>query len=538
MRQIGVWNQDFGAEAFGFDALAGVNWNLGPAALVERAVRRGEGALASSGALTVDTGPHTGRSADDKFIVRDETTEAAVDWSAHASLTPEQFESLRQDFLAHAQGRELFAQDLYVGADPERRLSVRTFSEYAWRSMAARTFLIAPPQNELAGFTPQLTVLDMPSFRADPARHGVRSATVVAIDLTRRIALIGGTSYAGEIKHAILTVMNHLLPERGALPLHCAASIGPEGDVALFIGLSATGKTTLAADAERSLLGDDAHGWGPDGVFNLEGGCYAKAADLSAEGEPALHAAAQRFGVLLENVPLDPETREPNFAAGARTENTRCAFPLSAYPRASATAVAGHPKNLVLLTCDPHGVMPPIARLTPEQAVYHFLSGYTARIADAEKGAREPRATFSACYAAPFMPRPAVVYGEMLSRLIAEHGVNCWLVNTGWTGGAYGSGRRVPLEATRALIAAAFDGSLDEVESYTDKFFGFTVPLSVPGVDTRLFRPRKAWADKRVYIATARQVLTMFQSNFASFGDAVDPEIAAAGPHEYREAAE
>lgn len=538
MRQIGVWNRDFGAEAFGFEALAGVNWNLGPAALVERAVRRGEGALASSGALAVDTGPHTGRSPEDKFIVRDEATESTVDWNAHASLTPEQFETLRQDFLAHAQGRELFAQDLHVGADRQRRLPVRTFSEYAWRSMAVRTLLGEPGADELGSFTPELTVLDMPSFRADPERHGVRSATVVAIDLTRRIVLVGGTAYAGEIKHAILTVMNHLLPDRGALPLHAAASVGPDGDVALFVGLSATGKTTLAADPTRSLIGDDALGWSPDGVFNLEAGCYAKAAALSAEADPALRGAATRFGALLENVPLDPETRDPDLTARPRTENARCAFGLASLPGVSASAVAGHPTNLVLLTCDVHGVMPPIARLTPEQAVYHFLSGYTSRVADAEKGAREPEATFSACYAAPFMPRPAAVYGEMLRSLILEHDVKCWLVNTGWTAGAYGVGRRVPVEATRALIAAALDGSLDAAETYTDKFFGFTVPLSVPGVDTMLFRPRKAWADKRVYIATARKVMTMFQSNFAAFGDSVDPEVAAAGPHEYREAAE
>jgi phosphoenolpyruvate carboxykinase (ATP) len=538
LRQTGVWNRSHGAEAFGFESLAGVSWNLVEAALVERSVRRGEATLAASGALVAETGAHTGRSPKDKFVVRDETTEGSVWWETSNSLSPEQFETLRQDFIAHAAGKELFAQDLYGGADPEHRLPTRVFTEYAWHSMFIRTLLVRPERSALESFEPELTIVDLPSFRADPERHGVRSSTVIAIDFARRIVLIGGTSYAGEMKKAVFTVLNYLLPEKGVMPMHCSANVGPDADAAIFFGLSGTGKTTLSADPSRTLIGDDEHGWGPDGIFNFEGGCYAKTVRLSPEAEPEIYAAAQRFGAILENVPLDPVTREPDFDDVSKTENTRCAYPLSFIPNAEPTGRAGHPRNIVMLTADAFGVMPPIAKLTPAQAMYHFLSGYTAKVAGTEKGVTEPQATFSTCFGAPFMPRNAAVYGELLKRLIAEHGVDCWLVNTGWTGGAYGVGRRMPIKATRTLLAAALDGSLRDVNTYTDQFFGFQVPVSVPGIDTNLLHPRKTWEDKRGFILTARKLVQMFQSNFTTFEAHVDADVRAAAPEEYRAAAE
>ena len=538
LRQTGVWNPSHGADAFGFTDLGGVNWNLSEAVLVERAVRRGEASLSSTGALTAETGVHTGRSPQDKFVVRDETTEDMVWWDANAAITPEQFETLRQDFIAHAAGRELFAQDLYGGADPEHRVKARVYTEYAWHSMFIRTMLIRPDRSELAGFTPDLTILDFPSFQADPERHGVRSGTVIAVDFARGVVLIGGTSYAGEMKKSVFTFLNYLLPETGVMPMHCSANVGPNGDVAIFFGLSGTGKTTLSADPARTLIGDDEHGWGPNGVFNFEGGCYAKTIKLSQSQEPEIFAAAHRFGAILENVPLNPETRAPDFEDVSRTENTRVAYPLDFIPNASVTGRAGHPKNIVMLTCDAFGVLPPIARLTPAQAMYHFLSGYTAKVAGTETGVTEPQATFSTCFGAPFMPRDAAVYGELLKALIAEHQVECWLVNTGWTGGAYGIGKRIALTETRALLHAALNGSLKDAEGRVEKNFCLWVPNQVEGVESDILRPRKTWADKSGYDAAAARVRDMFETNFAAFAAHVDDEVRAAGPKEFREAAE
>jgi phosphoenolpyruvate carboxykinase (ATP) len=538
LRQTGVWNASHGAEAFGFEGLSGVNWNLPEATLVERAVRRGEASLSSSGALTAETGVHTGRSPRDKFVVRDGTTEDRVWWDGNAAITPEQFEALREDFLDHARGRELFAQDLYGGADPAHRVKARVFTEYAWHAMFIRTMLIEPARGDLDSFVPDLTILDFPSFQADPERHGVRSGTVIAVDFQRGIVLIGGTSYAGEMKKAVFTFLNYLLPEKGVMPMHCSANVGPDGDAAIFFGLSGTGKTTLSADPSRTLVGDDEHGWGPDGLFNFEGGCYAKTIRLSPEHEPEIHAAAHRFGAILENVPLDAETRAPDFDDVSRTENTRVAYPLKFIPNAKDDGRAPHPKNIVMLTCDAFGVLPPIAKLTPAQAMYHFISGYTAKVAGTEKGVTEPQATFSTCFGAPFMPRNAAVYGELLKALIAEHDVDCWLVNTGWTGGGYGTGSRIPLKDTRTLLAAALDGSLKDAPSRVEKFFGLDVPNEVPGVETDLLRPRKTWADKAAYDAAARRLREMFQANFETFAPHVDDEVRAAGPQEFREAAE
>ncbi len=378
----------------------------------------------------------------------------------------------------------------------------------------------------------------MPSFRADPARHGVRSSTVIAVDFARGIVLIGGTSYAGEMKKSVFSVLNYLLPAKGVMPMHCSANVGPAGDSAVFFGLSGTGKTTLSADPARALIGDDEHGWGPEGIFNFEGGCYAKTIKLTAESEPEIYAASQRFGAILENVPLDAESREPDFFDVSKTENTRVAYPLSFIPNASETSRAGHPKNIVMLTCDAFGVLPPIAKLTPAQAMYHFLSGYTAKVAGTEKGVTEPQATFSTCFGAPFMARDPSVYGELLRRLIAEHDVDCWLINTGWTGGGFGVGSRIPLKQTRALLAAALDGSLKEAETYVDRWFGLTVPKEVPGVDVGLMRPRKTWADRNAYGLAARKLVAMFQENFAKFEGKVDAEVLAAAPQEFSEAAE
>lgn len=538
LRQTGVWNASHGAEAFGFDKLGGVNWNLPAAVLVERAVRRGEAQLSADGVLTAETGAHTGRSPKDKFVVRDESTENEVEWTTNAAMTPEQFETLRQDFLAHAEGREIFAQDLFGGADEDHRLPVRVYTEYAWHSMFIATMLIRPKRDEIESFAPKLTIVDFPSFQADPARHGVRSSTVIAVDFARGIVLIGGTSYAGEMKKSVFTFLNYLLPGKGVMPMHCSANVGPDGASAVFFGLSGTGKTTLSADPARTLIGDDEHGWGPDGLFNFEGGCYAKTIKLSAEQEPEIYAAAHRFGAILENVPLSAETREPDFDDVSKTENTRVAYPLGFIPNASATGKAGHPKNVVMLTCDAFGVLPPISKLTPAQAMYHFLSGYTAKVAGTEKGVTEPQATFSTCFGAPFMPRNAAVYGELLKTLIAEHGVDCWLVNTGWTGGGYGQGQRISLKATRALLSAALDGSLKDAEFRAERFFGLEVPMQVEGVDSAILRPRRTWSDKAAYDAAAQKLRGMFQTNFRTYENQVDEEVRAAGPQEFRQAAE
>ncbi len=530
VENIGVFNSAQGAEVFGLRNLKRVYWNLEAPALYEQSLARAETKLVKGGALLAETGIHTGRSPKDKFVVRDESTESTVWWDNNGSITPGHFDTLLADFLAHAEGKELFAQDLYGGADPSYRVKARVFTEFAWHSLFIRNLLIRPEQGELADYVPGMTIIDLPSFKADPARHGCRSETVIACDFKRKIVLIGGTSYAGEMKKSVFTYLNYVLPSQNVMPMHCSANVGKEGDVAVFFGLSGTGKTTLSNDPNRILLGDDEHGWAPNGVFNFEGGCYAKTIRLSREAEPEIFSTTERFGTVLENVIVDPTTRIPDFDDASRTENTRCAYPLDFIPNASATGRAGIPKNIVMLTCDAFGVLPPIAKLTPAEAMYHFLSGYTAKVAGTEKGVKDPEATFSTCFGAPFMPRHPSVYGNLLRDLIAKHHVDCWLVNTGWTGGKYGVGRRMPIRVTRRLLTAALDGSLSRADFRRDPYFGFAVPTSVPGVEPHILYPVKTWQNKAEFAETAKRLIDMFNENFKRFEGHVDSDVRSAGP--------
>ena len=510
---------------------AKVHHNLHHVELLEHAIRRGEGRFASTGAFVVETGTHTGRSAQDKFTVRDAATEDRIWWDNNKAISRASFDLLLAEFQAHAKARDLYVQDLFAGADAKHRLKTRIFTEYAWHSAFIRHLLRRPAATELAGFAPEFTVVNLPSFRADPARHGVRSETVIACDFSRQLVLIGGSSYAGETKKAVFSFLNYLMPERGVMPMHCSANASPSGDSAVFFGLSGTGKTTLSADPKRTLLGDDEHGWSSSGIFNFEGGCYAKTIRLSPEAEPEIYAASNRFGAVLENVILDPITRAPDFGDGRLTENTRSAYPLEFIANASATGAARHPRNIVMLCADAFGVLPPIAKLTPSQAMYHFLSGYTAKVAGTEKGmGSEPQATFSTCFGAPFMPRHPSVYGNMLRKLIADHAVDCWLVNTGWTGGRYGVGQRMPIKATRALLDAALSGRLKDQSMRLDPLFGFQVPTALEGVDPKILNPRETWSDKAAYDAQARALVDMFAKNFAKFEPHVDADVKASAP--------
>ena len=509
--------------------------NTSVAELYEFALKRGGGHLTATGALAVETGQHTGRSAADKYTVRDASTESTVWWDNSKPMSRQQFDLLQQDFKAHVAndvpGQEMFVQDLYAGADPVHRLRVRVYCEFAWHALFIRNLLIRPQANELHDFVPDLIIIDLPSFRADPVRHGVRSQTVIAGDFNRRVVLIGGTSYAGEMKKSVFTYLNYILPERGVMPMHCSVNEGKAGDTAVFFGLSGTGKTTLSADPNRALIGDDEHGWSPEGVFNFEGGCYAKAIKLSAAAEPDIFRAVNRFGAVLENVVVDPVTRQPEFNDARLAENSRGAYPIDFIANAKLSGTTGHPSNIVMLTADAFGVMPPLARLTPSEAMYHFLSGYTAKVAGTEKGVTEPKETFSTCFGAPFMPRHPSVYGNMLRRMIAERGVNCWLVNTGWTGGQVGAGgRRMPLGATRKLLEAALSGALVKAPMRRDPFFGFEVPYAVEGVDPRLLTPRETWTDASAYDDQARKLVRLFNRNFERFEANVDAEVRAAAP--------
>src|SRR6195952_1442627 len=435
VQETGVHNGGYGADKFGLKKLKGVNWNFGAPQLYEHSLRSGEAVLSADGALCADTGVFTGRSPKDKFTVRDAATDKNMWWAGNQSITSEQFEALYKDFIKHAEGMTLFAQDLYGGAEPTLRIKTRFYTELAWHSLFIRTLLIRPEASELASFTPELTIIDLPSFKADPKRHGCKSENVVAINFARGIVLIGGSYYAGEMKKSVFTTLNYYLPEKGVMSMHCSANVGPNGDSAIFFGLSGTGKTTLSADPNRTLIGDDEHGWGEHGIFNFEGGCYAKTIRLSAEAEPEIYAATRRFGTVLENVVLD-EHGIPDLDDGSLTENTRSAYPLHFIPNAAESGTTGHPKTIIMLTADAFGVMPPIARLTPDQAMYHFLSGYTAKVAGTERGVTEPTATFSTCFGAPFMVHHPTVYAKLLKERIQQHNVQCWLGNTGWVGGA------------------------------------------------------------------------------------------------------
>ncbi len=520
-----------GLDTVGFPTPAALHWNLGTAPLVELAVARGEGLLSEHGALVVATGPHTGRSANDKFIVRDAETDPVIWWGkTNKAITPEQFAALRADFAAALAAKpELFVQDLYGGSQPEHRVNVRVITEFAWHSLFIRTLLVRPETSALGDFAPDFTIVDLPSFRADPARHGTRGETVIAVDFTGRTILIGGTRYAGEMKKSVFSILNYLLPPKGIMPMHCSANIGADGRTAVFFGLSGTGKTTLSADASRTLIGDDEHGWSDTAVFNFEGGCYAKAIRLSAEAEPEIYATTRRFGTVLENVVIDPVTRRIDLDDATLAENSRASYPIDFIPNTSAANLGPVPANVIMLTADAFGILPPIAKLTPDQAMYHFLSGYTARVAGTEIGVTEPDATFSTCFGAPFMPRHPSVYGNLLKERIAKGGVDCWLVNTGWTGGSYGTGSRMPIRVTRALLNAALDGSLNNAEFRTDPNFGFQVPVSVPGVEPRILNPRETWADKAAYDAKAKALVAMFVANFAQFAEHVDAGVRELG---------
>jgi len=522
----------YGLDAQGIATSATVHWNLITAPLVEAAIRRGEGVLANGGPLVVATGAHTGRSAQDKFTVRDAQTEDTIWWGkSNKAMTPDHFAALKADFMAALGARDtLFVQDLFGGSQPEHRVRVRVVNELAWHSLFIRTMLVRPEAAELADFVPDYTIIDLPSFVADPARHGCRSQTVIAVNFTEKLILIGGTKYAGEMKKSVFGLLNYLLPAQGIMPMHCSANIGPKGDTAVFFGLSGTGKTTLSADASRTLIGDDEHGWSDTAVFNFEGGCYAKMIRLSAEAEPEIFATTKRFGTVLENVVIDPDTRALDLDDARLAENSRGAYPIDFIPNTSAANMGPVPRNIVMLTADAYGVLPPIAKLTPDQAMYHFLSGYTARVAGTEIGVTEPEATFSTCFGAPFMPRHPSVYGNLLKERIAKGGVTCWLVNTGWTGGKYGVGSRMPIKATRALLNAALDGSLNEAEFRTDPNFGFAVPVAVPGVDSAILDPRETWADKEGYDATAARLVDQFVENFAQFAEHVDDGVRQSAP--------
>jgi phosphoenolpyruvate carboxykinase (ATP) len=511
-----------------------IHANLGTPALVEHALKRNEARLTKDGALLVDTGKFTGRSVKDKFVVRDATTEEPINWGAiNQPMTPEHWGALKADFMAALEDQgELYVADLFGGSQPEYRVNVRVITQMAWHNLFVRTLLVRPTADELAGFTPEYTIINLPSFKANPERHGCRSDTVIAVNLTEKLILIGNTEYSGEMKKGVFGLLNFLLPPQGVMPMHCSANIGADGTSAIFFGLSGTGKTTLSADASRTLIGDDEHGWSDQAVFNFEGGCYAKMINLSAEGEPEIYATTKMFGTILENVTMDEDTRELDFTDDSKTENTRGAYPIEFIPNTSEKNLGPPPSNIIFLTADAFGVMPPIARLTPDQAMYHFLSGYTAKVAGTEIGVTEPTATFSTCFGAAFMPRHPSVYGNLLKKRIAEGGAQCWLVNTGWSGGkASDPGiKRMPIKATRALLNAALDGSLNDAEFRKDPNFGFDVPVAVPGVDSAILDPRSAWADKDDYDRTAHKLVQLFVDNFAQFEAHVDEGVRKAAP--------
>jgi len=516
----------------GLTGLSAIHANLSPAELYEQALRRNEVKLSADGAVVALTGQHTGRSANDKYVVRDASNADQIDWGkVNQPYENDKFNALKQRIQTWMKGREVFVQDLYAGTDPAYRMPIRVITTNAWHNLFARNMFVRPTAEQLAaGHEPAFTILHVPEFECDPAQDATRSGTFVMLNFGQKLAMIGGTSYAGEIKKTIFTVMNYVLPTKGVLPMHASANIGDKGDVAIFFGLSGTGKTTLSADSSRTLIGDDEHGWSDHAVFNFEGGCYAKVIRLSPKQEPEIYAAARRFGTVLENVVTDPHTREVDFDDAKLAENSRACYPINFIPNASETGSGGLPQNVIMLTCDAYGVLPPISKLTAEQAMYHFLSGYTARVAGTEKGVTEPQATFSACFGAPFMPRSPEVYGNMLGDKIKFHKVNCWLVNTGWSGGAYGTGQRMPINVTRTLLRAALSGELSKVEFINDGTFGLQVPKAVAGVDnTAILHPRDMWADKAAYDAQAKKLIGLFTENFKKFESKVKPEVIKAG---------
>lgn len=527
---IGRVNPAKRLEDQGINGLGNVYYNLLEPALIEAALKRGEGTLGKGGAFYCSTGAHTGRSPKDKFVVRTASVEDSIWWENNKPMDPAKFDVLYADMIEYMKGKDFFVEDLFGGADPEHRLDVRLVAELAWHGLFLRTMLRRPERSELDTFAPEWTIINCPGFKADPERHGCRSETVIALNFDKKIILIGNTAYAGENKKGVFTLLNYILPGKGIMAMHCSANhaIGNPDDAAVFFGLSGTGKTTLSADPSRTLIGDDEHGWSEKGIFNFEGGCYAKTINLSKEAEPEIYATCSMFGTVVENMVFDPETLELDFFDNSLTDNMRCAYPLHYISNASESSMGGHPKNVIMLTCDAYGVLPPIARLTPAQAMYHFLSGFTSKTPGTEVGVTEPLPTFSTCFGAPFMPRRPEVYGKLLQAKILEQGASCWLVNTGWTGGAFGTGKRMPIKATRALLTAALDGSLHDVEFRKSEKFGFEVPVSVPGVDATLLNPRDTWADKAAFDAQADKLVGMFKANFEQYMPYVDEDVKAA----------
>jgi phosphoenolpyruvate carboxykinase (ATP) len=518
-----------GLDAHGIHPRRQVFWNPGAPLLYTHALVRGEGRLAEGGALVVDTGAHTGRSPQDRFVVREPQSEDRISWGdVNQPIAEESFEGLREKLVAHLEDRDLYVVNAFAGADPSHRVAVRVITDSAWHALFARTLFIDPTPEELEQHEPQALVLHAPSVEADPDEDGTRSETFILLHPTRTEVLIGGTEYAGEIKKSIFTVMNDRLPLESVFPMHCSANVGDDGKVAVFFGLSGTGKTTLSADPERHLIGDDEHGWGDSGVFNFEGGCYAKVIRLSDEAEPQIYRMTRTFGTVLENVMMD-EAGVLDLDDDSKTENTRAAYKLEQIENALPEKRAGHPSSVIFLTADAFGILPPIARLTRDQAMFYFLSGFTAKLAGTEIGVTEPQPTFSCGFGAPFLPQAPSVYARMLGERLDRHGATVWLVNTGWTGGPFGEGERMPITATRALLRAALEGDLDRVEYRTDELFGFEVPVEVPGVEQGLLDPRSTWRDPEAYDAKARELATMFRRNFERFHDA-DAAVAKAGP--------
>jgi phosphoenolpyruvate carboxykinase (ATP) len=518
-------------EQHGLTNLNDIYWNLTTPAIYEQVIKHGEGILSHLGPLMVRTGHHTGRSANDKYVVKEPSSEHNIWWGkVNRPISPEVFEKVHRRMDLHLQTQDAYVQDCFVGASPKHKMPIRIISQYAWHSLFARNMFLRANPDELVNHMPEFTVIDAPKFHAIPATDGTNSETIILLNFAKRLVLIGGTSYAGEIKKSIFTVMNYLMPLRGVMSMHCSANIGKDGKTALFFGLSGTGKTTLSADASRVLIGDDEHGWDDDGVFNYEGGCYAKLINLSSEAEPEIYETTRRFGTILENVAISTRSRRVNLMDSSYTENTRGSYPLSHIPNASETGLGGHPSNVIFLSADAFGVLPPIAKLTKAQAMYHFLSGYTAKVAGTERGVTEPSPNFSTCYGAPFMPLHPQRYAELLGNKLEKHNVDIWLINTGWSGGPYGVGSRIKIPYTRAMVNAALDGKLKDTPMETEPFFGLQIPKSCPGVPSEILNTRNTWSNKADYDAQAKKLASMFVENFKQYAEKATPDIVAAGP--------
>jgi len=527
------YRSTYGLEHHGFRNLEREFWNLSTPALYEQAIRFREGIIGHLGSLVVRTGDHTGRSPNDKFIVREPSSEDKIWWGPiNRECSQQNWELMYHRVMAYFENRSVFVQDCFAGADPRYRVPIRIVTETAWHSLFARNMFVRIMEPErLRTHVPEFVVIDAPNLSAPPGFGCSTSGAFILVNFAEKMILIGGTRYAGEIKKSIFTIMNYLLPQRGVMAMHCSANYGKDrDDVALFFGLSGTGKTTLSNDTTRTLIGDDEHGWSDDGVFNFEGGCYAKVINLSPDGEPEIYAATRRFGTILENVAIDSARRRVDLDDASFTENTRAAYPITHIPNADYNGVAGHPRNIIFLTADAFGVMPPIARLTPAQAQYHFLAGYTAKVAGTEAGVTEPKATFSTCFGAPFMPLHPTVYAKLLADKIEKHNVNIWMVNTGWTGGPYGVGSRMKLSYTRAMVRAALNGELDGVPTTPDPIFGFALPVHVPGVPSEILQPRNTWKDPAAYDEQARKLVQLFHDYMQQFGSAMPDDVKAAAP--------